>query len=182
MAQITEIHLRTILDSRGGNPTVEADIYTENGFGRAAAPSGASTGMYEAKVLPVREAIDGARQTVIPALSGFESSDQVGFDYLLHEIDGTPDFSVIGANVAVALSLANAKAAASSLSLPLFRYLGGAFAAQTPFPLGNVIGGGALMQHMQPIFRSSLLCQPVHWMQMKQFLPMQRCTKRSKSC
>lgn len=142
MAQITEIHLRTILDSRGGNPTVEADIYTENGFGRAAAPSGASTGMYEAKVLPVREAIDGARQTVIPALSGFESSDQVGFDYLLHEIDGTPDFSVIGANVAVALSLANAKAAASSLSLPLFRYLGGAFAAQTPFPLGNVIGGG----------------------------------------
>jgi enolase 1/2/3 len=150
MAQITEIHLRTILDSRG-NPTVEADIYTENGFGRAAAPSGASTGMYEAKVLPVREAIDGARQTVIPALSGFESSDQVGFDYLLHEIDGTPDFSVIGANVAVALSLANAKAAASSLSLPLFRYLGGAFAAQTPFPLGNVIGGGAHAAHATDI-------------------------------
>ena len=150
MAQINKIQLRTILDSRG-NPTVEADIYTENGFGRAAAPSGASCGMYEAKVLPVREAIDGARETVVPSLSGFETTDQVGFDYLLREIDGTDDFSSIGANIAVALSLANAKAAASSLSLPLFRYLGGAYASQTPYPIGNVIGGGAHAAHATDI-------------------------------
>jgi enolase len=150
MAQITKVVLRTILDSRG-NPTVEAEIFTENGFGRAAAPSGASTGKYEAKALPAREAIDAARQTVLPALSGFQTTDQAGFDYLLREIDGTEDFSSIGANVAVALSLANAKAAASSLSLPLFRYLGGAFAARTPYPLGNVIGGGAHAKHATDI-------------------------------
>jgi enolase len=150
MAHITKIQLRPILDSRG-NPTVEADVFTENGFGRAAAPSGASTGMYEAKVRPVREAIEDARETVLPALYGFETTDQAGFDYLLREIDGTVDFSTIGANVAVALSLANAKAAASSLSLPLFRYLGGAFAARTPYPLGNVIGGGAHAAHATDI-------------------------------
>ncbi|KQC03002.1 MAG: enolase [Methanoculleus sp. SDB] len=142
MTTITSITLRTILDSRG-NPTIEADLWTENGFGRAAAPSGASTGMYEAKALPVREAIEHARSAVIPSLLGTDSRDQTGFDALLREIDGTPDFSVIGANISVALSLANAKAAASSLGLELFRYLGGVFTTDTPLPLGNVIGGGA---------------------------------------
>jgi enolase len=142
MTTIMSITLRKILDSRG-NPTIEADIWTENGFGRAAAPSGASTGMYEAKALPVREAIEHARSAVIPSLLGTDVRDQAGFDSLLREIDGTPDFSVIGANISVALSLANAKAAASSLDLDLFRYLGGAFTTDTPLPLGNVIGGGA---------------------------------------
>ncbi|NYT04929.1 MAG: phosphopyruvate hydratase [Methanomicrobiales archaeon] len=142
MTTITSITLRKILDSRG-NPTVEADIWTENGFGRAAAPSGASTGTFEAKALPVPEAIDYARSAVIPSLIGEDALDQTGFDALLREIDGTPDFSTIGANVAVALSLAHAKAAASSLNLDLFRYLGGAFVTDTPLPLGNVIGGGA---------------------------------------
>lgn len=142
MTTIEVIELRKILDSRG-NATVEADIWTANGFGRSAAPSGASTGSFEAKVKPVDEALDNAIQNLIPALIGMDAADQEGFDEQLRDIDGTADFSEIGANVAVALSLANAKAAASSLSLPLFRYLGGAFVQEMPLPLGNVIGGGA---------------------------------------
>jgi enolase len=142
MTIIEVIELRTILDSRG-NPTVEADVYTSGGFGRSAAPSGASTGTLEAKVRPPREAVDFALQNVLPALIGMDAADQEGFDEQLRDIDGTADFSEIGANIAVALSLANAKAAASSMDLPLFRYLGGAFAKELPLPLGNVIGGGA---------------------------------------
>jgi enolase len=142
MTIIEAIELRTILDSRG-NPTIEVEITTSGGFGRAAAPSGASTGAAEAKVLPPREAIDHAIQDLIPALIGMDASDQESFDDQLRDIDGTLNFSGIGANVAVALSLANAKAAASALGLPLFRYLGGAFVREMPLPLGNVIGGGA---------------------------------------
>ena len=142
MTIIEVIELRTILDSRG-NPTVEADVHTSSGFGRSAAPSGASTGSLEAKVKPPREAVDFAIQNVLPALIGMDATDQEGFDEQLRDIDGTADFSEIGANVAVALSLANAKAAASSMNIPLFRYLGGAFAKELPLPLGNVIGGGA---------------------------------------
>jgi phosphopyruvate hydratase len=142
MTMIEAIELRTILDSRG-NPTVEADVYTASGHGRAAAPSGASTGAAEAKVLPPREAIDHAIESLVPALVGMDSADQECFDAQLRDIDGTENFSVIGANIAVALSLANAKAAASALGLPLFRYLGGAFVNEMPLPLGNVIGGGA---------------------------------------
>jgi len=142
MTIIEAIELRTILDSRG-NPTVEAEISTSGGYGRAAAPSGASTGSAEAKVLPPGAAIEHALQNLIPALIGMDSSDQEGFDDQLRDIDGTPDFSEIGANVAVALSLANAKAAASAFGFPLFRYLGGAFVREMPLPLGNVIGGGA---------------------------------------
>ena len=142
MTTIEVIELRKILDSRG-NSTVEADIYTASGFGRSAAPSGASTGSLEAKVRPTDEAVDNAIQNLIPALIGMDAADQEGFDEQLRDIDGTADFSGIGANIAVALSLANAKAAASSMNLPLFRYLGGAFAKELPLPLGNVIGGGA---------------------------------------
>jgi enolase len=142
MTIICEIELRTILDSRG-NPTVEADIYTENGFGRAAAPSGASTGLYEAKVRNPVEAIPDAEKNLVPSLLGEDSRDQASFDSILREVDGTDDFSKTGANVAVALSLACAKASASSLGLELFQYLGGAFTPSLPLPLGNVIGGGA---------------------------------------
>ena len=142
MTIICEIHLRTILDSRG-NPTVEADVYAENGFGRAAAPSGASTGLYEAKVKEPGPAIGFAEKNLIPSLIGQDSRDQVAFDGILREVDGTGDFSSLGANVAVAVSLANAKAAASSLGLELYEYLGGAFVPSLPLPLGNVIGGGA---------------------------------------
>lgn len=142
MTIIQAVQLRKILDSRG-NPTVEADMVTESGFGRAAAPSGASTGKYEAKVRPVDEAIDDAEQNLIPALIGLDAADQAEFDQQLRSIDGTPDLSKIGANIAVALSLANAKAAAMAGGMDLYRYLGGAFIKETPFPLGNVIGGGA---------------------------------------
>jgi enolase len=142
MTAIEVIELRTILDSRG-NPTVEADIYTADGFGRSAAPSGASTGAAEAKVRPPQEAVEYAIDNVIPALIGMEACDQQMFDEQLRDIDGTADFSEIGANVAVALSLANAQAAAASLGIPLFKYLGGAFSAELPLPLGNIIGGGA---------------------------------------
>lgn len=144
MTEIADILLRMIVDSRG-NPTVEAEITTvSGGFGRACAPSGASTGIYEAHVCPCDEAIEDARKTLIPQLIELDAADQRGFDYVLHEIDGTENLSGIGANVAVALSLANAKAAASAQGMELFQYLGGAFVQhQTPLPLGNVIGGGA---------------------------------------
>jgi enolase len=142
MTTIEVIELRTILDSRG-NMTVEADIHTPGGFGRSAAPSGASTGTLEAKVRPPREAVEYAVQNVIPALVGLDACDQQGFDEQLRDIDGTSNFAGIGANIAVALSLANAKAASSSMGVALFRYLGGAFVNEMPLPLGNVIGGGA---------------------------------------
>ena len=142
MTMIEAVELRVILDSRG-NPTVEADILTTSGFGRAAAPAGASTGSREAKVLPPREAVESAISNLLPALIGLDASDQTGFDDQLRDIDGTDNFSGIGANVAVALSLANAKAAAAAGGMPLFRYLAGAFVSEMPLPLGNVIGGGA---------------------------------------
>jgi enolase len=142
MTTIEVIELRKILDSRG-NATVEADIRTSNGIGRSAAPSGASTGKFEAVVKPVDEAIANAMENVLPALIGMDATEQEFFDEQLRDIDETDNFSNIGANIAVALSLANAKAAADSLGLPLFRYLGGAFTREMPLPLGNVIGGGA---------------------------------------
>jgi enolase len=142
MTTIEVIELRTILDSRG-NLTVEADIHTTSGFGRSAAPSGASTGSLEAKVKPPKEAVEYAVQNVIPALIGLDACDQQGFDEQLRDIDGTTNFAEIGANIAVALSLANAKAASASMGVELFRYLGGAFVNEMPLPLGNVIGGGA---------------------------------------
>jgi len=150
MTIIEAIELRTILDSRG-NATVEADIHTSSGFGRSAAPSGASTGTLEAKVRLPKEAIDNAYQNLLPALIGLDASDQESFDEHLRDIDGTRDFSAIGANVAVALSLANAKAAATAIGMPLFRYLGGAFVNEMPLPLGNVIGGGAHAQNATEI-------------------------------
>ena len=142
MTTIEVIELRKILDSRG-NATVEADIRTSTGIGRSAAPSGASTGKFEAVVKPVDEAIANAMENVLPALIGMDATEQEFFDEQLRDIDETENFSNIGANIAVALSLANAKAAADSLGLPLFRYLGGAFTREMPLPLGNVIGGGA---------------------------------------
>jgi enolase len=142
MTTICEVQLRKILDSRG-NSTVEADIYTETGFGRAAAPSGASTGLYEAKVVEPDVAIEYALKNLVPSLIGEDSRDQISIDGILRDVDGTGDFSTIGANIAVAVSLANARAAASSLGMELFQYLGGAFVPTLPLPIGNVIGGGA---------------------------------------
>ena len=144
MTLITEVRLRRILDSRG-NPTVEAEIRTESGgFGRGAAPSGASTGEYEAIERPAEEAIAKAREVAVPRLEGqVYAGDQRGVDGALRGADGTDDFSEIGANSAVAISMAAAKAAADVLGAPLYQHLGGAFRGRDfPTPLGNVIGGG----------------------------------------
>jgi enolase len=141
---VTDVAMRRVLDSRG-NPTVEADIRTESGgFGRARAPSGASTGAFEAVELPAREAIAAAREHAIPRLVGeVYAGDQRGVDATIRAADGTDDFSTIGANSAVALSMAAAHAAADVLGAPLFQHLGGTFRGNDfPVPLGNVIGGG----------------------------------------
>ena len=144
MTLVSEVALRRVLDSRG-NPTVEADIRTESGgFGRAKAPSGASTGEHEAIELPVSEAIASAREQAVPRLVGeVYAGDQRAVDAALRGADGTDDFSEIGANSAVAISMAAAKAAADVLGAPLFQHLGGTFRGDAlPTPLGNVVGGG----------------------------------------
>ena len=144
MTLVTEVRLRRVLDSRG-NPTVEAEVRTESGgFGRSAAPSGASTGEYEAVERPAGEAITKARELAVPRLEGqVYAGDQRGVDSTLRAADGTDDFSEIGANSAVAISMAAAKAAADVLGAPLYQHLGGAFRGREfPVPLGNVIGGG----------------------------------------
>ena len=143
MTRITSVSLRRVLDSRG-NSTVEADVLTESGgFGRGAAPSGASTGEYEAIELPASESIAKAREHAVPRLEGVYAGDQRAVDNALRAADGTDDFSAIGANSAVAISMAAAKAAADVLGAPLYQHLGGAFRGQNfPIPLGNVVGGG----------------------------------------
>jgi enolase len=144
MTRISSISLRRVLDSRG-NATVEADVLTDSGgFGRAAAPSGASTGEYEAIELPAKEAIANAREHAVPRLvDSVYAGDQRAVDNTLRAADGTDNFSEIGANSAVAISMAAAKAGADTLGAPLYQHLGGAFRGDNfPIPLGNVIGGG----------------------------------------
>jgi enolase len=144
MTQIVDVRLRRVLDSRA-NATVEADVLTESGgFGRAAAPSGASTGEHEAIELDPEEAIANAREHAVPRLVGEAyAGDQRSVDGALHAADGTDDFSGIGANSAVAISMAAAKAGADMLGAPLYQHLGGAFrGGNFPVPLGNVVGGG----------------------------------------
>ncbi|KAA9398676.1 phosphopyruvate hydratase [Haloarcula sp. CBA1130] len=144
MTRITDIRLRRVLDSRG-NATVEADVLTESGgFGRGKAPSGASTGEYEAIELPANEAIAKAREEALPRLIGeVHAGNQRDVDAALHAADGTDDFSGIGANSAVAISMAAAKAGADVLGAPLYQHLGGTFRGnEYPTPLGNIIGGG----------------------------------------
>lgn len=144
MTVIEDLFIRKIIDSRG-NPTVEVDVFTVNGFGSAAAPSGASVGTYEVSSFPkngVDTAISFFKKSVIPKLVGKDASEQRDIDAILHEIDGTENFSKIGGNVAVAVSIAVAKAAANTFYLPLYQYVGGVFASKIPKPLGNVLGGG----------------------------------------
>ena len=144
MTRIEEVSLRAILDSRG-NRTVEAEVRTASGgFGRGAAPSGASTGEHEAIEVPVDEAIAAAREKAVPRLEGrVFAGDQRAVDAALHAADGSEDFSDIGANSAVAISMAAATAGADVLGAPLYQHLGGAFRGRNfPIPLGNVVGGG----------------------------------------
>src|SRR5881296_152050 len=142
MPSIDGASIRKILDSRG-NATIEVEIRAANVTGRAAAPSGASTGAHEPKAFPeggVDAAIRIFHESVGPRIKGTEVADQGGLDSALREIDGTRNFARIGCNVATAVSLANAAAAASGT--PLFRYLAGRSRPSLPLPMGNVIGGG----------------------------------------
>ncbi len=151
---IAEIRAREILDSRG-RPTVEAEVYLANGgFGLAQVPSGASTGSFEAHELRdddasryggkgVLKAVANIQDKIAPALEGMDAFDQMAIDRAMIELDGTPTKSKLGANAILAVSLANAKAVANALGVPLYRYLGGPLANSLPVPLMNVINGGA---------------------------------------
>lgn len=153
MPSIVDIVAREILDSRG-NPTVEVDVFLEDGsFGRAAVPSGASTGVHEALELRdgdkgrflgkgVINALENISDLIVPRLLGMEAADQVLVDQVMLELDGTPNKSKLGANAILGVSMAVAKAAAASLGLPLYRYLGGTGARQLPVPMMNILNGG----------------------------------------
>ncbi|MBE8538665.1 phosphopyruvate hydratase [Geoglobus acetivorans] len=138
---IEDVQYRIVFDSRG-NPTVECEVFTEAGSGSAIAPSGASTGSEEAVAVdPFR--IEEIEEKVSRALIGISIFDQREIDRTLRDEDGTDNFSNIGGNFAITASIASAKAAANALGIPLFQYLGGVAAEVLPYPLGNVIGGGA---------------------------------------
>ena len=142
---ITNLEIRRILDSRG-NLTVEVDVRTEGGFGRASAPAGASTGTAEAvgfSANGINADLVNFRSRVAPALEGMDPAEQEAVDEKLHELDGTDNFSKIGGSIAIATSIAVAKAAASTRGLPLYEHLAGSKDVSMPRPLGNVLGGGA---------------------------------------
>jgi enolase len=152
--EIADIHAREIIDSRG-NPTLEAEVYLEDGgFGRAAVPSGASTGVNEALELRDKDpkrylgkgcltAVANVNDKIAPALVGLDACDQTAIDRIMLQIDGTENKSVLGANAILGVSLATAHAAANALDLPLYRYLGGTNAKRLPVPMMNIINGGA---------------------------------------
>ena len=154
MSYIAEIFARQILDSRG-NPTIEVDVITDEGaMGRAAVPSGASTGVHEAVELRdddkkvyvgkgVLKAVENVNKTLSPELVGYDVADQTGIDALMIELDGTENKSKLGANAMLAISMAVAKAAAEESALPLFRYIGGTNAKTLPVPMMNILNGGA---------------------------------------
>ena len=141
---IEEVMARKLFNSRG-QETIEVDVITTDGFGSAAAPAGASKGRAEVVSYPaggVDVAIQKLEELVVPELIGMDAEEQNEIDALLHEIDGTDNFSNIGGNTVFAISVANAEAAATSYDLPLFQHLSGYLANELPYPLGNVLGGG----------------------------------------
>ena len=154
MSYIASIHARQILDSRG-NPTIEVDVLTENEhLGRAAVPSGASTGVHEAVELRdndkklyggkgVLKAVKNVNVLLAEKLEGWDVADQTGIDQMMIELDGTENKSELGANAMLAVSLAVAKAAALEANLPLYRYIGGTNARVLPIPMMNILNGGA---------------------------------------
>ena len=154
MSYIIEVHARQILDSRG-NPTVEVDVLTDDGaMGRAAVPSGASTGIHEAAELRdndkkkylgkgVLKAVKNVNTSIADALIGFDITSQAAIDQVMIELDGTPNKSKLGANAILAVSMAVAKAAAEEANLPLYRYIGGTNARTLPMPMMNILNGGA---------------------------------------
>ncbi|MGL6102623.1 MAG: phosphopyruvate hydratase, partial [Exiguobacterium acetylicum] len=154
MSMITEIYAREILDSRG-NPTVEVEVYTEDGgFGRALVPSGASTGEHEAVELRdgdkarylgkgVLKAVDNVNEKIAPEIIGYDVFDQAGIDKKMIDLDGTKNKGNFGANAILGVSMAAARAAADELGLPLYTYLGGFNAKTLPTPMMNIINGGS---------------------------------------
>ncbi|MDX5447110.1 MAG: phosphopyruvate hydratase [Bacteroidota bacterium] len=154
MAYITQIHARQILDSRG-NPTVEADVYTDIGvMGRAAVPSGASTGIHEAVELRdndpsmylgkgVLKAVANINESIAPELVGYDITDQIGIDNVMLALDGSSNKANLGANAILAVSLACAKAAAYATGQSLYKYVGGVGARTLPIPMMNILNGGA---------------------------------------
>lgn len=154
MSEIVNLISREILDSRG-NPTIEVEVQTADGnVGRAAVPSGASTGAHEAYELRdgdkdrylgkgVYKAVDNVREKIAPEIVGLQVTEQVYIDKILRELDGTENKSSLGANAILGVSLAVAKAAAADVNLPLYRYVGGSQACRLPVPLMNVLNGGA---------------------------------------
>ena len=170
MSAIIDIHAREILDSRG-NPTVEVDVVLESGvMGRAAVPSGASTGAHEAVELRdgdkgryggkgVLKAVESVNGEIYDALSGMDAEDQVVLDKTMIDLDGTPNKARLGANAILGVSLAVAKAAAEEAGLPLYRYVGGAFASVLPVPMMNIINGGAHADN--PIDIQEFMIMPV---------------------
>ncbi|MFA6730670.1 MAG: phosphopyruvate hydratase, partial [Eubacteriales bacterium] len=150
MPKINSIAAREILDSRG-NPTLQVDVTLENGtVGRAAVPSGASTGSREAVELRdgdktryggkgVLKVVDNVKNIIAPALSGFEVFDQTGLDRTLIELDGTKNKSLLGANAILGVSLAAARSASAFLGVPLYRYIGGVSARELPVPMMNIL-------------------------------------------
>jgi enolase len=170
MTAIVDIHAREILDSRG-NPTVEVDVTLETGIlGRAAVPSGASTGAHEAVEKRdgdksryggkgVRQAVDAVNGEIFDTLSGRDVEEQLALDRTLIELDGTPNKSRLGANAILGVSLAAAKAAAQAANLPLYRYVGGAAAHVLPVPMMNIVNGGAHADN--PIDIQEFMIMPV---------------------
>ncbi|MEM0058286.1 MAG: phosphopyruvate hydratase [Candidatus Bathyarchaeia archaeon] len=142
---IEDVIARKVFNSRG-EETIEVDVITTSGFGRASAPEGKSRGKAEVTYYPkggVDEAVRKVEELIAPELVGLNADFQEEIDRTLHEIDNTKDFRIIGGNTAFAVSLASAEAAANSYGLPLFQYLGGYAARELPYPLGNVISGGS---------------------------------------
>jgi enolase len=170
MSAIIDITAREILDSRG-NPTIEVDVELESGAsGRAAVPSGASTGSHEAVELRdddiqrfggkgVRKAVANAQGEILEAIGGMDASEQLAIDAAMIDLDGTPDKARLGANAILGVSLAVAKAAAAELELPLFRYVGGVFARVLPVPMMNIVNGGKHADN--PIDIQEFMIQPV---------------------
>ncbi|PPQ31349.1 phosphopyruvate hydratase [Rhodopila globiformis] len=170
MAAIADITARQILDSRG-NPTIEVEVMLESGaIGRAAVPSGASTGAHEAVELRdgdaarfggkgVLKAVANVEGEILDAISGMEATDQVVIDNALIDLDGTPNKARLGANAILGVSLAVAKAAAEDVGLPLYRYVGGAYARTLPVPMMNIVNGGKHADN--PIDLQEFMIQPI---------------------
>ncbi|UCH31851.1 MAG: phosphopyruvate hydratase [Candidatus Bathyarchaeota archaeon] len=161
--QITRITARKIFNNRG-EETIEVDIRTKSGFGRAAAPAGASKGLAEVAYYPkggVDAAIKVVEKSIAPKLVGMNANQQEEIDSLLHEIDGSENFRRIGGNTAYAISLSSAKASSDSYGVSLYKYLGGQIHYRLPFPLGNVLSGGKHARGRAPDIQEFLVL-PIH--------------------